>query len=165
MSIADPLTSDDRLELEEGTVPPESTPATSGDVCVTVPMKLWAEWLWEGQLPDESHNGDTYHFWLQRPLPEMQPGDRVYIVAYGRLRGYAPLVAIEQRCNLRPSVGCLVRQGGAVAVTTDQPIRGFRGWRYRDWDRAEERPFPEWRTENVPAEIAARIAEEIGVPR
>jgi hypothetical protein len=25
-----------------------------------------------------------------------------------------------------------------------EPIRGFQGWRYRWWEREDERPFPEW---------------------
>lgn len=125
------------------------------DVVVTVPQRLWSEWLDEGCLP----NGDgtdsdseymAFHFWLQRPLPDIKPNERVYIVAHGRLRGYAPLVGIEQRCRLRASMGCLVRRGGAVAVTIDRPIRGFRGWRYVDWERSEERAFPDYRTAGVP---------------
>lgn len=140
----------------------EDSPARR-DVVVTVPQGLWEEWLWEGDLPGEDYSGDTYHFWLAGPLPDMQPGDRVYIVAYGRLRGYAPLVAIEQRCKLRPSMGCLVRRGGAAAVTIDQPIRGFRGWRYVDWQREDEQPFPDWRTAGLPADLAASIREEMGV--
>lgn len=135
------------------------------DVVVTVPQGLWEEWLWEGDLPDEAETGDTFHFWLQRPLPEMQPGDRVYIVAFGRLRGYAPLVKVEQRCTLRPSMGCLVRKAGAVAVTIDRPIRGFRGWRTVDWDRSEERAFPDWKTAGLPPALAAEIAEEFEASR
>jgi hypothetical protein len=34
-----------------------------------------------------------------------------------------------------------VREGGAVACTIDAPITGFRGWRYRWWEYAEERPL------------------------
>jgi hypothetical protein len=37
----------------------------------------------------------------------------------------------------------LQRRGGAV--TLDEPIRGFRGWRYRWWSLESERPFPGWR--------------------
>ena len=39
----------------------------------------------------------------------------------------------------------LIRCGGAVAVTIVTPLPGFRGFRYRFWDRAEEVPFPDWR--------------------
>ena len=115
------------------------------DVVVTVPKGLWEEWIEEGDLPGDEPEYLS-HFWLGGALPDMKPGDRVYIVAHGKLRGYAPLVAIERRCQLRPSVGCLLREGGAVAVTIDRPIRGFQGFRYRDWDRSEERPFPDWMT-------------------
>ena len=59
------------------------------------------------------------------------------MVAHGKLRGYAPLT------RLRP--GALIWAGNAVAVTIDESIPGFRGWRYRWWDREAERPFPEWR--------------------
>ena len=40
----------------------------------------------------------------------------------------------------------LRREGGAVACTIEKQINGFRGYRYRDWERAEEKPFPEWKT-------------------
>ena len=113
------------------------------DVVVTVPKGLWEEWILEGDLPGEEPQYDS-HFWLGGNLPKMQPGERVYIVAHGKLRGYAPLVEIETRCRLRPSVGCLLRQGGAQAVTIAEPIRGFQGWRYRWWRTSDERPFPDW---------------------
>ena len=115
------------------------------DVVVTVPKGLWQGWIEEGDLPGDPPGDYEYHFWLARPIPVVMPGDRVYIVAHGRLRGYAPLVRIERVCKLRPEVGCLVRHGGAEAVTIAEPIRGFQGWRYRWWDRADEVPFPGWR--------------------
>jgi hypothetical protein len=61
----------------------------------------------------------------------------------GRLRGFAPLVRIQHEGGRRYS---LVRAGGAVAVTIAERIPGFRGFRYRWWDRSLERPFPDWRT-------------------
>ena len=39
-----------------------------------------------------------------------------------------------------------VREEGYTIPT---PIQGFRGYRYRSWDRAEEMPFPEWQTDGV----------------
>lgn len=114
------------------------------DVVVTVPKGRWEEWIAEGDLPGQPWGaGDAgsdgwYDFYLGGPLPSIQPGERVYVVAHGRLRGYAPLVRVDRYEN------SLVRQGGAVAVTIDEPIRGFQGWRYRWWDRAAEHPFPEW---------------------
>lgn len=113
------------------------------DVVVTVPKGLWAEWIDEGALPGEDANYE-YHFWLGGALPDMAEGERVYIVAHGKLRGFAPLVRLERHCVIRPAVGCLMREGGAEAVTIAEPIRGFQGFRYRWWDRADESPFPDW---------------------
>lgn len=127
------------------------------DVVVTVPRGLWAGWVAEGDLPGQEAEYES-HFWAAGPIPLVEPGDRVYIVSHGRLRGYAPLTRIEERCELRPSTRCLLRGGGAVAVTIDEPVRGFQGVRRRWWDRARERPYPDWATDGVPADMAARIA-------
>ena len=113
------------------------------DVVVTCPKWFWEDWIDEGALPGEDCPPDTeFDFYLGGPAPDIQPGERVYVVAHGKLRGYAPLVRIRRSGFNRFS---LVRRGGAVAVTVPQPIRGFRGWRYRDWDRADEVPFPDWK--------------------
>lgn len=118
------------------------------DVVVTVPKMFWRSWIAEGDLPGEAAQYES-HFWASGLLPPLEPGDRVYIVSHGRVRGYAPLVRIEQRCTLRPSTKCLLREGGAVAVTIDEPVRGFQGVRRRWWDRSRERPFPDWQTAGV----------------
>jgi hypothetical protein len=116
------------------------------DIMVTVPKGLWVDWIREGDEPGTQWQGDEYHFWIPAThLPDCRPGDRVYIVAHGKLRGFSDLVRIERHCTLATGRACLVRQGGARAVTIDRPIVGFRGWRYVDWSREEERPFPEWR--------------------
>jgi hypothetical protein len=111
------------------------------DVVVTVPKNLWFDWIDEGDAAGTPETGEEWGFYLSNygPRPNIKPGDRVYIVAFGRLRGYAPLT----RLNLDPL--CLCRRGGAVAVTIDEEIRGFQGWRYRWWDRGLEVPFPDWR--------------------
>jgi hypothetical protein len=82
-----------------------------------------------------------WHFFLGGARPsDLKPGDRVYVVAHDKLRGYAPLVRIE-----RTSGGvALVRHGGGVAVTVDFPIRGFQGFRYRWWPREIETSFPDF---------------------
>jgi len=112
------------------------------DVVVTVPKARWAEWIEEGDLPGEEESGETYYFSIGGRCPKIQNGERVYIVAHGKLRGYSPLCDI---LFLERGMA-LVRRGGAVAVTIDKPIPGFRGWRYRWWKREDERPFPDWRT-------------------
>lgn len=74
------------------------------------------------------------------------PGERVYIVCEGKLRGYAPLLFIDDYDNRSNGRWALVRGGGAVAVTIDEPIRGFQGFRYRRWEYKDEKPFPNWKT-------------------
>ena len=114
------------------------------DVVVTVPKRLWAEWIAEGDLPGDPPTGREYIYYSDAAVrAEVFSGDRVYIVAYGKLRGYSLLVRkAGPPGELRWG---LVRAGGAAAVTIDEPVRGFQGFRYRWWDRAIERPFPGWR--------------------
>lgn len=111
------------------------------DVVVTVPKRMWDEWIAEGDTPGAGASGDEYAFYLAGPRPDIRPGERVYIVAHGKLRGYAPLTRIVSAGN----GFALCRRGGAVACTIDQSIRGFRGWQHRTWDRTDEKPFPDWR--------------------
>ncbi len=113
------------------------------DVVVTVPKGRWEGWIAEGVLPGEACPcGVEFDFFLWGPEPVVRPGERVCIVAHGRLRGYAPLVRLEW---FDFGSWSLVRHGGAVAVTIDEVIPGFRGWRCRWWWREDERPFPGWR--------------------
>lgn len=116
------------------------------DVVVTVPKNLWLGWIQEGDRVGDPESGTEWGFFLGAGggIPDIRPGERVYVVAHGLLRGYAPLTRL-QRYPL-----ALGRQGGAVAVTIREPIQGFRGWRYRWWDHEDERPFPDWRTQGVP---------------
>lgn len=128
------------------------------DVVVTCPKGLWSEWLGEGDLADDLFPAawegvSEYGFILAtRHRPGIEPGERVYIVAHGRLRGYSPLVAVEDaplRFGGRSDGFALVRHGGAVACTIPDPIRGFQGWRYRWWEYTDEIPFPLWQVEGV----------------
>lgn len=108
------------------------------DVVVTVPKWFWLDWIDEGDAVGEPPTGEEWGFFMGGPPPRIEPGERVYVVAHGRLRGYAPLTRVA-----RTERGfALCRQGGAVAVTIAEPIGGFRGWRERWWKREEEIPFP-----------------------
>lgn len=122
------------------------------DVVVTVPKPLWLDWLDEEDLPGDRWSGRESHFYLGGGVPKIKSGDRVYVVSYGMLRGYAPLVRVER---WGPRSFALVRRGGAVARTIPDPIAGFRGWRYRWWDRSQETPFPFWKTAGTPAALKA----------
>ena len=123
------------------------------DLVVTVPRQLWAGWIGEGDAagdPGPGHlalglDDEEWAFYIGQSRPPINPGERLYIVAWDKLRGYAPVTRV-----VHTSRGyAICRRGGAVAVTIDRPIKGFRGWIRRWWSRDKERPFPEWRTAGV----------------
>jgi hypothetical protein len=112
------------------------------DVIVTVPKSFGLQqWIDEGDLPGESSSGLEWHFYLGGSPPNIKPGERVYVTYNGKLRGYSTLVRIERYSQYSYA---LVRHNDSEAVTIDRPMPGFRGFRYRDWERSEEKPFPEW---------------------
>jgi hypothetical protein len=113
------------------------------DVLVTVPLSFGLKtWIDEGDPAGlDEWSGHEWHFYLWGHPPDMQPRDRVYIVYNRKLRGYAPLVRIEQYDGREYA---LVRHGGAVACTINEEILGFRGWRKVWWLREQEMPFPGW---------------------
>ena len=110
------------------------------DLVATCPKDFWREWIAEGDAAGEPETGEEYGWFTEHSLRRsIKPGDRLYIVAHGKLRGYSIVTGIWG--------GAIVRNGNAVACTIDEPIPGFRGLRLRWWDRGKERPFPEWKTE------------------
>ena len=113
------------------------------DVVVTVPKWYWEDWLAEGCLAGEFYPHLSHPQWVFTvpTAPKIDPDERVYVVAHGSLRGYAPLIEIDYETFGKFG---LVRGGGAVALTIPGPIKGFRGYRYRWWDREVEQPFPDW---------------------
>lgn len=123
------------------------------DILVTLPLAFryggkrgLDAWVSEGDAAGDLHDGDDYVFDVWGPRPGIRPGERVYVCYDGLVRGYAPLVELDQFSGADGwGHWALVRAGGAVAVTIDEQIPGFRGWRYRWWDRAIERPFPDWK--------------------
>ena len=125
------------------------------DVVVTVPKKLWTGWIEEGDAVGEPESGEEWGFYTWGAKPDISPGERVYIVGHGMVRGYAPLT----RFVFSPANGSqsprahgrvtFCRGGGAVACTLRVPTRGFRGWRYAWFDRNAVIPFPNWKTEGV----------------
>lgn len=138
------------------------SPPTPGvrDVIVTVPQGMWVRWLAEGDLPGEEPTGE-WDFTAGKNNPrEVGAGSRVYVVAFGLLRGYAPLVRTEQ-VDGRLS---FVRGGSAVACTLIHAgkraeIRGFQGWHYAEAtiNRARLVPFPDWATAGLPPREAKAV--------
>src|ERR1044072_7348722 len=136
------------------------------DLVVTVPQRQWVEWVEEGDdalggihagtaAPWNGEHEYGFNIGGRRP-PLIRPGERVYIVAYGRLRGYSPLLYIaappepERRFGARPGSYALVRRGDAVACTIPVEVPGFQGVRRRWWNSETEVPFPNWRSEGLP---------------
>jgi hypothetical protein len=64
------------------------------DLVVTVPRELWVEWIAEGDAVGEPESGEEWAFFLGPQRPPCGPGDRLYIVAHDRLRGYAPITRV-----------------------------------------------------------------------
>lgn len=137
------------------------------DVVVTVPKSFeyagklgLAAWIAEGAAAGDPVDPDDNELWSFTTFgapPDIEPGERVYIVCEGRLRGYSPLVELHWDGKLfgaakptRLSRWAFVRGNEAVAVTIPQPVTGFRGWRYRWWEREIEVPFPDWRKPCAP---------------
>lgn len=130
------------------------------DVVVTCPKGFWPEWIEEGDAAGEDPTGAEWDFGMGGRIPTIEPGERVYVVAWGRLRGYAPLV--ELRAHRRGTITSfsLRRKADAVAVTVPVGIKGFQGWRYRWWDRDVEVPFPDWMTEGIPPQFHPNLGPE-----
>lgn len=113
------------------------------DLVGTCPKGFWGEWIAEGDAAGSPETGDEYGWWTKHSYAALiRPGDRFYIVAHGRLRGWAPVTRVVRE---GPS-WVICRRGKAVACTIDQPIAGFRGLEKRWWEREDERPFPDWKT-------------------
>ena len=112
------------------------------DLVVTLPLSFGlGRWIAEGDQAGEPWSGEEWGFSLGGARPDIAPGERVYVVHNLLLRGYAPLTRLVRD----EGRWVLCRGGDAVAVTIDEQIVGFRGWRRRWWDRSAERPFPDWR--------------------
>lgn len=114
------------------------------DLVGTCPKGFWLEWIAEGDAAGEPESGEEWGWYTRHSLARLtMDGDRFYIVAHGRLRGWAPVVRVESYLG---GDHAIIRRGNAVACTIDEPIPGFRGLRERWWPREIERPFPDWRT-------------------
>jgi hypothetical protein len=116
------------------------------DLVGTCPKDFWREWLAEGDCAGELATGEHYSWFTRHEaLAKLaRIGDRFYVVAHGRLRGWALIAAVVSP-PWQAEEWQIVRCGGAVACTIDKHIPGFRGLRKRWWPREAEVPFPDWR--------------------
>ena len=108
------------------------------DLVATCPKDFFEEWIAEGDAAGEPETGEEWGWYTNHSLiRSAKPGDRLYVVAHGKLRGYAIVT--------RTTHSAIIRKGNAVACTIDEPIPGFRGLRLRWWNRETEKPFPNWK--------------------
>ena len=112
------------------------------DLVVTCPKDFWEEWIAEGDAAGDPYTGEEWGWFMRCNRPPIFPGDRLYVVAHGKLRGYAPVTRVAEW----EAGWAICRRGDAVGVTIDEIIPGFRGYRHVWWKREDEKPFPEWKT-------------------
>jgi hypothetical protein len=113
------------------------------DLVGTCPKNFWREWIAEGDVAGDPETGEEWGWYTRDPLALAGSyGDRFYIVAWGRLRGFAIITRVV--CQ-RHKGWIVCRKGNAVACTIDKAIPGFRGLRKRWWGLEEEKPFPNWK--------------------
>lgn len=115
------------------------------DLVGTCPKDFWEEWIAEGDAAGEPESGQEWGWYSHhRLIYECKVGDRFYVVAHRRLRGYSIVTGfgIGELGGWR---SCIIRKGNAVACTLDKRIQGFRGLRRVWWKREDEKRFPEWR--------------------
>jgi hypothetical protein len=117
------------------------------DLVVTVPKTIWVQWIQEGDPAGEVESGEEWAYWVSGK-PKIEVGERLYIVSWGKLRGYSPVVRILKKGDGGGYGIC--RRGGAVSCTIPEAVPGFRGWRRRWWERDAEVPYPNWRTDGIP---------------
>lgn len=117
------------------------------DLVVTVPKDFWPQWVEEGDAAGEPATGEEWGFYMGGRYPPIGPGDRLYIVAWGRLRGFAPVTRVQYG----EKGFAICRRAEGVAVTIAEPIPGFRGWRKRWWPRDWEKSFPDWMSAGIPS--------------
>lgn len=125
------------------------------DLVVTVGKDRWQSWLAEGDCAGTRSTGRAYPYFLGPQKPPIMPGERLYIVAHGRLRGYAPVTSVKPHGR----GWAAVRKGDAVAVTLPWAEHGFLGVRARWWERTMEGPFLDWKTAGVPNAVAQPEAD------
>lgn len=117
------------------------------DLVGTCPKDFWPEWIAEGDAAGLPESGEEWGWYTADRLARLiGPGDRFYVVAHGRLRGWAPVVRLQ---TFHAYSYAICRKGGAAACTIAESIPGFRGLRERWWSRDDELPFPSWQTEGV----------------
>jgi hypothetical protein len=120
------------------------------DLVGTCPKGFWEEWIAEGDAASDkpgvvypSITGEEWGWYTRSPVARnIEVGDRFYVVAHGKLRGWAPVTRIGRDAG---GGWIICRKGNAVACSIPEVIPGFQGLRERWWPREREIPFLDWR--------------------
>lgn len=157
------LTNAERRKLTSLTVPQIDAPGTHlMDILINIPPHRWADWLAEGDLAGAVWSGREHMLEILMQ-PTIEPGERVYIMQGGIVRGWAPLLRMERTYSMGRWMTQIIRGGGAQAVTAmclwpdlclcpilwrgpHPKILTVRVMAYRSWDRIDEWRFPDWQT-------------------
>ena len=117
------------------------------DLVGTCPKHFWRDWVDEGDPAGTPESGEEWGWHTRHSLAaQIRPGERFYVAAWGRLRGYAPVTRVTRDAG---GGWVICRRGGAVACTIAEAVPGFRGLEKRWWAREDELPFLDWQTMGV----------------
>ncbi len=123
------------------------------DLVGTCPKDFWLEWIAEGDAAGAPSSGEEWGWYTHHGLArEIRPGERFYVVAHGRLRGWAAVTRVKYSTDGRPV--CICRQGGAVAITIDEPVTGISRAAPALVAARHRAPVPDWKTAGI-GKIAA----------
>lgn len=132
------------------------------DVLVTVKEEDWDRWLEDGDLAGDPWSGQEHGITVMGH-PKIEHGERVYILAGGIVRGYAPLIRAEVLWLRGKWRTTLFRGGGARAMTPmcvypttcdcmpkwqaphPKRIVDHHPFQYRSWKYTEEWALIDWK--------------------
>lgn len=149
------------------------------DLVGTVALDDWEAWLAEGDCSGDAPTGEEWGWYTKHGDARLiRPGERFYVVSHGRVRGYALVTAVLRRpdtfviCRRAASMACTI-VNVAGDVETPVEVQGFRGVVKRWWALGMERPYPDWKTDNVKSaeernalkRLAKRDAREAASPQ
>jgi hypothetical protein len=132
------------------------------DLVGTCPKDFWREWIAEGDPAGVPWSGEEWGWYTRHSLAaEIKQGERFYVVAWGRLRGWAPVTRVARDAG---GGWIICREGHAVSCTLEEPVPGFRGLEKRWWRYEDERPFDDWQDANVGKDAKRKAAIALPLP-
>ena len=91
------------------------------DLVGTCPMDFWEEWIAEGDPAGSPESGEEWGWFTEHSYRSLiKPGERFYVVAHGKLRGWSPVTRIPQS---PPQVLGVLNLRGAIVPIIDLRLR------------------------------------------